>query len=89
MAFQTPRTPELLQGFEHIAEYQDYAYASNSQEEAVAHKVNGRWQILCKDSKRLKTIELVNECQVPTVIARHLKVLSKLGVSQEMFVADI
>lgn len=89
MAFQTPRTPEVLPGFEHIVEYQDYAYASSSGAEAVAYKENGKWQILCQTSGRFKTIELVNQCQVPTVIARHLKVLSKLGVSQEMFVADI
>lgn len=89
MAFQTPRTPEVLQGFEHIAEYQDYAYASSSEAEAVAYKENGKWQILCQQSGRFKTIELVTQCQVPTVIARHLKVLSKSGVSHEMFVADI
>lgn len=90
MAFQTPETPEVLQGFEHIVEYQDYAYASSSEAEAVAYRENGgKWQILCQHSGQMKTIELVNRCQVPAAIARHLKVLSKAGVNHEIFMADI
>ncbi len=89
MAFQPPRTPEVLQDFEHIAEYQDYAYASSSEAAAVAHKENGKWQILCQQSGQIRTTELVNQCQVPTAIARHLKVLSNSGVSHAMFVADL
>ena len=90
MAFQPQQSPDVLAGYEDVATYQDYAYASSkSGEEAVSHKVGGRWEIVCQSDRLFTGFELLEKCSVPIGTARHLKVLKHKGMSHQMYVAGI
>ena len=90
MAFHSTATPTILSSYEDVALYSNYAYASSeSGKEAIAHKVDDQWAIVCQSNSHFKGRELVNQCDVPIGIARHLKVLKHNGMSHELYVADI
>jgi hypothetical protein len=86
MAFHTPRTHSILQGYESVVRYEHYAYGTRGTKEAVAHEEHGIWKILCESDAHLKGVDIVNQCQVPVGIARHLKVLQTSGINHELFV---
>ncbi|PZO22619.1 MAG: hypothetical protein DCF25_02325 [Leptolyngbya foveolarum] len=90
MAFQPQQSPDVLTDYEDVATYQDYAYASSaSGEEAVSHKVGGKWEMVCQSDRLFTGFELIEKCSIPIGTARHLKVLKHKGMSHQMFVAGI
>lgn len=90
MAFQPQHSPDSLASYEDVAIYQGYAYASSvSGEEAVSHKVDGKWEMVCQSDHHFTGFELLEKCSVPIGTARHLKVLKHKGMSHQMYVANI
>lgn len=90
IAFQPQHSPDVLASYEDVATYQGYAYASSeSGKEAISHKIEGRWEIVCQSDHHFTGFELLEKCNVPIGTARHLKVLKHKGMSHTMYVADI
>ena len=91
MAFQPETKPTVFHDYASVVRYQEYAYASEGPRgaEAIAHKENGSWQILCEASTPMSGIDLVQNCDLPVGMARHLKVLSHEGMSHDIVVPNV
>ena len=90
MAFHPKAVPSIFAEYDIVATYKGYSYASEGPQgnAAVAFKQNGLEKIQCKLSSTPTGIELVQKCEVPISIARHLKVLGHKGMSHDLVVAE-
>ena len=90
MAMHPQTTPSILSSYARVETYQSYAYAleGNKASEAVSKKENGEWKLLCTAASPMRGVDLVQDCNVPIGIARHLRVLSHKGMAHDMVLAN-
>lgn len=91
MAFHTDAIADTFAEYSIVANYKGYTYASEGPEGSaiVALKRDKDLEISCKLETTPTGIELVQKCNVPVGIARHLKVLGHKGMSHDIVVPDI
>lgn len=91
MAFQPETKPTAFHDYASVVRYQEYAYALEGPQgaEAISHKENGKWQILCEASAPMSGMNIVQQCEVPVGVARHLKVLNHKGMSHDLVVPEL
>ena len=90
MAMNTPTAPSIFSGYVRVETYQGYAYALEGDQgkEAIAVKDNNQWQLLCIAPSHMSAVDLVQDCNVPVGIARHLRVLSHKGMAHDIVLAS-
>ena len=90
MAMQPQATPSLFSSYARVEIYQGYAYAleGDKASEAVSKQENGEWQLLCTASSPMRAVDLVQNCNVPVGIARHLRALSHKGMAHNIVLAN-
>lgn len=90
MAMHPQATPSILSSYARIETYQGYAHAleGDKASEAVSKKEDGEWKLLCTADLPMNAIDLVQDCNVPIAIARHLRVLSHKGMAHDIVLAN-
>ena len=90
MAMNTPATLSVFSDYARVETYQGYAYALEGKqgEEAIAVKDSNQWQVLCTAPSRMSAVDLVQNCNVPIGIARHLRVLSHKEIAHDIVLAS-
>lgn len=91
MAMHSQATPSIFSSYARVETYQGYAYALEGAQdgEAIALEENNSWKVLCTASFHMSAVDLVQKCNVPIGIARHLRVLSHKGMSHDIVLPDI
>ena len=91
MAFHPEPVQNAFSEYGIVANYRGYTYASEGPNggATVVSKQDGDLEILCKLKATPTGIELVQKCEVPIGIARHLKVLGHKGMSHDLVVPNI
>lgn len=91
MALHTPATTHsIFNEYARVETYRGYAYAleGDGEQEAIAIKENNSWRVLCTASSHMSAVDLVQSCNVPMGIARHLRVLSHKGMTHSIVLAS-
>ena len=86
-AFEPAPTPSVLDAYDNVSIYNDYAYGSSAAGEAIAYKRAGKWELSCQVNHHLSSKELLEQCNVPIGTARHLRVLQHNEWNHEIFVS--
>ena len=91
MAMHSQATPSIFSSYARVETYKGYAYALEGaqEEEAIAKKENNTWKVLCTASFHMSGVDLLQKCDVPIGIARHLRVLSHKGMSHDIVLPSI
>ena len=91
MALHQQTIPNVLGEYARVESYRGYAYGLEGTygAEAIAKEENGTVKLLCKASSAMSAVDLVQKCNVPIGIARHLRVLSHKNMAHDIVVPSM